>query len=91
MIGVDYDLFWSLNPESLAPFIKAFKMKIDYDNRMVWQTGAYIKMAISSSFNKNVKYPKEPPTVEKREVTQEEIMARFMNHVEMINSRFKGG
>lgn len=91
MIGVDYDLFWTLNPKSLSPFIKAFKLRREYDSTLAWELGAYVKMAITSSFNKGSKYPTAPfGTKPKDEVTSsEEIKTKFMNHMELLNSRFK--
>lgn len=64
MVGVEYDLFWTLNPSSLNPFIKAFEMKrkaeSERDNVVAWQNGVYIQMAIASTLNKSFQYPKEP-------------------------------
>jgi hypothetical protein len=89
MIGVDYDLFWKLNPKSLEPFIKAFSLKQKYDDTVAWYSGMYVKMAIASSFNKNAKYPNIPMTSEKveQEMPQEVIKARFLKHVEAINAQ----
>ena len=89
MIGVDYDLFWKLNPKSLIPFTKAFSLRQKYDDTIAWQNGLYIKMAIASSFNKQAKYPDHPMTVERveREMPQEEIKRRFMRQMELINAQ----
>jgi len=91
MIGVDYDLFWVLNPKSLSPFIKAFRLKQEYDDVVSWRNGMYIKLAITSSFNKNSKYPEHPllskPKI--KEESQEVIMDRFLRHMNLINSKFR--
>jgi hypothetical protein len=90
MIGVDYDLFWTLNPKSLEPFTKAFSLKQKYDDTIAWYSGLYVKMAIASSFNKQAKYPDHPMTVEvpqNREMPQEVIKARFLRQMEAINAR----
>lgn len=92
MIGVDYELFWSLTPTTLEPFIKAFRLKQEYDDMQSWQLGAYIKQAIDSSFSKQAKYPKEPMLSKNknREATMEEIKSKFMAHAEMLNTKVKG-
>jgi hypothetical protein len=89
MIGVDYDLFWKLNPKSLEPFIKAFSLKQKYDDTVAWYSGMYVKMAIASSFNKSAKYPSVPMTSEKveYEMPQEVIKSRFLKHMEAINAK----
>lgn len=90
MIGVNYDLFWTLNPKSLQPFIKAFDLKRKYDDEIAWRNGMYVKMAIASSLSKENKYPERPITMKDVviEVPQEVIMERFLRHVELLNSRF---
>lgn len=94
MIGVDYDLFWELNPKSLEPFIKAFSLKQKYEDAMHWNLGNYFRMAIASSFSKNAKYPTRP-TMSKADMNQvkqmssEEIKNRFEAHAKMLNARMK--
>lgn len=96
MIGVDYDLFWELNPKSLAPFIKAFKLKQRYDDAMNWSLGRYFQMAVASNFSKEAKYPPKPymETVdletgelipEQQNMPQDELKHRIMAHVALIN------
>ena len=91
MIGVDYDLFWKLNPKSLAPFVKAIKLRQEYDDSVAWQTGLYVKMAIASSFNKQSKYPERPMTAKAKvvEMPQEVIKDRFLRAMEAINATKK--
>lgn len=93
MIGVNYDLFWTLNPKSLSPFIKAFSLKEKYDDRMAWHSGLYIKMAIASALSKDNKYPSTPILGQKLVLTDEEKMERFKQimkeRMSIINSRFE--
>ncbi|MFA0815833.1 MAG: hypothetical protein ACC608_08570 [Anaerofustis sp.] len=48
VIGVSYDLFWTLNPKTLEPFIEAFKQKQiakrDEINLSAWLTGRMLQM-----------------------------------------------
>lgn len=55
--------------------------------------GGYIKMAITSSFNKSSKYPVKPLSsrVPNKEAPQEEIMEKFMRQVNIINKSFGKG
>lgn len=96
MIGVDYDLFWELNPKSLSPFIKAFKLKQNYDDSMNWSLGRYFQVAVASVLSKETKYPSEPfmANVDKdknedketqQEMSQAMLKERIMNHVMLIN------
>lgn len=93
MIGVDYELFWELNPKTLAPFIKAFSLKQKYDDTVAWQHGYYVLSAIACSFGKNKKYPDAP--VFSKEVINEDsekraqiLKQRFMKHAQLLNSKF---
>lgn len=90
MIGVDYDLFWTLNPKSLSPFVKAFRLRQEYEDSMAWQLGGYIRMAIASNFNKQAKYPSRPMMARStnKEATQAEIKDKFIRQMKAINRRF---
>lgn len=88
MIGVSYDVFWTLNPKSLSHFIKAFEYKQAYDDTLAWQQGNYIRLAIASVMAKNAKYPEHPASHKPKQITQHDIKAKFLNHVAMINSNF---
>lgn len=94
MMGVDYELFWTLNPKSLTPFIKAFVLKQKQADRLAWQSGMYIRMAIASNFGKQAKYPTHPFLEDARtiEVDPEEqqhlIKDKFMIRMKQLNSRF---
>jgi len=88
MIGVDYDLFWSLNPKSFQPFVKAFQLRQEYDDMVAWLNGMYVKRAIASSLNKEAKYPNHPMMSKPKlvEMPQEVIMERFMRAMNKINN-----
>ena len=95
MIGVDYELFWTLNPKSLAPFVKAFELKEKHSDTMAWLSGLYVRSAIVSAMNKDAKYPTHPisDNVKKRDLTPEDrmniIKDRFLANVELINSNIE--
>lgn len=96
MIGVDYEFFWTLNPKSLMPFIKAFDLKQKYDDKVAWLNGLYVRMAILNSFTKNSKYPNNPlmskeVNIITPEDKQNEIKRKFLQQVELINTRFEKG
>lgn len=98
MMGVDYELFWTLNPKTLSPFIRAFELKELYDDRMAWLQGVYVKTAIVSAMNKECKYFEEPISIKNRgkiskseetpEDRQKLIKERFLAQVTRINSNF---
>lgn len=89
MMGVEYDLFWKLNPKSLTPFIKAFSLKTIQEDRLAWVTGLYIQRAISSSLNAKAKYPDRPfmdkPKNVKTEMTSLEIKEKMLERMKLIN------
>lgn len=92
MIGVDYDLFWTLNPKTLQPFIKAFKLQQDNINAQAWLNGLYVRLAIASTFGKNSPYPKKPITdMKSKQTSPEEGKQRMFKVMEIINSRFGKG
>jgi hypothetical protein len=92
MIGVDYDLFWTLNPKTMQPFIKAFKLSQENKNAEAWLNGVYIRLAIASVFGKNSPYPKQPiKDFKEKSVSPEEGKARMFKIMEVINSRFGKG
>jgi len=87
MIGVDYELFWTLNPKSLSPFIRAFELKRKYESALAWEYGVYVKKAITSSFSKEDKYPTSPIGSEPKKVTPDEKMNQIKNKflAQMVN------
>lgn len=90
MMGVDYGLFWTLNPKSLDPFTKAFSLRKKQEDMNAWNIGNYVRMAIASSFSNSVKYPDKPYTMTKapREKTPEDIKEYVKQRAMAINSRF---
>lgn len=80
-IGVDYDLFWSLNPRKLQPFVKSFKMKQEIKtediNFQTWLQGIYFGQALVAILDKNQEYFNEPIDFQKikEQKSQEELMA----------------
>lgn len=46
-IGIDYNLFWKLNPSKLEPFLKARNLKLKLKNEELWLQGLYFYNAIS--------------------------------------------
>ena len=81
--GVDYRLFWHLNPTKLKPFFEADKIKLK--NRMseietsAYVNGIYVARAVGACFSKGSKYPEKPLGIfdfdkrEQKELTEEEI------------------
>lgn len=91
-MGVEYDLFWTLNPKSLDPFVKAFSMKQKYDNICSWRDGLYIRMAMASILDKSVSYPSKPMGEEVELTPQErslQIRQKVMERMIVVNSRFE--
>lgn len=66
MIGISYDLFWSLNPRKIKPFEKAFKLNQKTVDNYMWMMGGYVCEAVSvslaRSFSKgsSAKYRERP-------------------------------
>ena len=96
MMGVGYDLFWTLNPKSLTPFVKAFSLDMEmrqkYDDWLAWQSGVYVRVAIVSSLGKDVKYPELPMSheqVKKKPTEKINPMKEYMlERMAKLNSRF---
>lgn len=91
MMGVDYELFWTLNPKSLSPFIKAFGLKQKHEDFMAWNLGNYVREAVASAFIKNAKYPTKPHSEQSApaEMTSDEIKSRVMQRAIALNARFE--
>lgn len=89
MIGVEYDLFWTLNPKSFASFVKAFELKREYQDYNNWSLGMYIRSAVASVLDSKNKYPETPltqkPKVDVNKAVRERIIAKAIS----INSRFR--
>ncbi len=98
VIGVSYELFWTLNPKTLEPFIEAFKQrqiaKRDEINLSAWLNGAYVANAISACFGKNGQYPSEPITLnntkeESEEKTVNAEVLKFGAFAVLFNEKFE--
>lgn len=59
-MGVSYELFWTLCPELLEPFTRAFERKLEMEDEVLWRQGLYNRMAVASVLSKEVKYYAEP-------------------------------
>lgn len=46
-MGIDYNLFWKLNPRKLEPFLKAREIQFKRKNEELWLQGVYFYNAIS--------------------------------------------
>lgn len=89
LIGVDYQLFWSLNPRKLEPFILAYekksKSRLEELNVAAWLNGVYFTQSIGATFGENGKYPEEPirlfgdtsPKNEKEAVSEADIFSAY--------------
>lgn len=64
MIGIDYNLFWTLNPSKIKPFIRAFelkeKRKSSEMDTLAWDIGSYVLQALGAMLDSNTHYPHEP-------------------------------
>lgn len=64
-IGIDYNLFWTLNPAKLKPFVESERIRrknqLDDMNYNAWLHGYYNMLAIGGAMNgKEYPYPKQP-------------------------------
>lgn len=96
MMGVEYDLFWTLTPKSLEPFFKAFELKQENEDMIAWQHGVYIQMAVASTLSDKVTYPKEPISVTNKKREQitpmtkvEKLKEIMMERMAIVNSQFE--
>lgn len=91
-MGVRYDEFWDLSPRTLQPFIKAFELKTELEDRARWEQGLYIRLAIQSSLSDKVKYPDK--NLYNKDMTNpqnkmEQIKEKFLRNMEIINMKMK--
>lgn len=63
-LGVDYKLFWSLNPRKLKPFVLAYELelkdKMEEMNFSSWMIGIYMSYSMASVLGENSNYPESP-------------------------------
>lgn len=99
LAGVEYSLFWELNPKKLEPFNEYYRLKQENElkqlNFQTWLQGVYFQASIASAFDKNSQYYKEPlPLFEdnSEKSEEEEIKKKalkFSALVQMFNSEFR--
>lgn len=62
-VGIDYRLFWHLNPTKIKPFFEAdkirFKNKMSDMETSAYVNGIYVAKAIGACLSKNGKYPEK--------------------------------
>lgn len=67
-------MFWGLNPRTLKPFNEAFRMRMERESEAksseiditAWSVGLYVQRAIVAALDKNVEYPGEPLSIQKK-------------------------
>jgi len=91
-MGVPYDLFWTLCPDTLKPFSRAFEIKREMDDESMWRQGVYTRIAIASAMDKKCKYP-ERPFIEQAKLNsdpkylQNEIKRKFLNQAANMSTK----
>lgn len=95
-IGVEYELFWSLNPKKLRPFVKAYentlKQRTLQSNYAAWISGIYATYAIASAMSEHTEYPEKPLALYENEHDIAERKAQesqmFSAYAAMFNRSF---
>lgn len=90
-IGIDEDRFWHLNPRLIKPYIKAYRIRKQEENSMLYVQGRYFLDALLCSVGnmfkgktaKAFEYPKKPYELfaEETILSEEEIKRRRENLV----------
>lgn len=96
-MGVDYHLFWRLNPRKLKPFVAAYKEEqkeqAERTNYAAWLSGVYVTHAIAASLGENTRYPEKPINLfeseEDLESRKEQEAQLFSAYVDMFNKNFE--
>ena len=70
-IGVDFKTFMECNPYELRAYDKAHNQKQQLFDGLMWQMGIYVRLAIGSAMNKENKYPENPMSLQKKELSTE--------------------
>lgn len=96
MMGIEYETFWTLNPNTIKPFVKAFELSKEYDDTMLWMQGQYIQLAVASVMDgKNNKYPTKPLTMGDEELDDEAKIQNFktkmLNVMVRVNRQLREG
>lgn len=88
MIGVDYGLFWELNPITMRPFVKAFELQQKQNDAAMWKQGYYIRLAVASCLDSKVKYP-QSPVMKSNQSERNTVKDKFLMRMKEINARFE--
>ena len=69
MIGIDYNLFWTLNPTKIKPFIRAFNLKQEREqlqlDTLAWNIGGYVISVVNAVLSGGKEtYPQKPRSIE---------------------------
>lgn len=98
MIGVDYNLFWTLCPNTYKPFTRAFERKLEMEDEALWRQGVYNRLAVASVMSNKCKYPEQPILRQERlnndpEYQRKKAKAQMLQFMEMANNdlRKRGG
>lgn len=83
-IGIDYNLFWKLNPCKLEPFLKARELRLKQRNEEMWLQGVYIYEAVCTAIYNNfrekgkkaIQYMEEPIKIFEDTEAEKEIKAK---------------
>lgn len=80
-MGVPYELFMRMNPKKCEPFVKAYKIKLEQQDGLMYRQGIYIRDALlctvgnmfSGKNSKRLDYPKKPYGFSNGELSKKEI------------------
>jgi hypothetical protein len=91
-IGIDYNLFWQLNPKKLEPFVESFKqrqeIKHNENNLAAWLQGIYNSRAIAAVFSKDEKYFEKPIDLNGKDESAKAAATRFEILAMEFNKKF---
>ena len=94
-IGVDYELFWRLNPNKLNAFIEAYRKKLEekqqHINLQAWLNGMYNAHAISACLSDKHSYPQKPIDLSGEEDTADTDSKLFEAYAIRFNREFGRG
>ena len=76
-IGMPYDLFWFGDMDAVDIYISAYKKSLERQRQEVnwqcWVNNYYNRIAITSAFSQEVKYPEKPLEFKNKEKDKELI------------------
>jgi len=88
-IGIEYNLFWKLNPRKIKPFYEAHKIKRKMLDEEMWCMGAYIHNAVLSAVEKNLAGKKAKTSYLEKPFMQEETKPTEQNTDKEKEERMK--